>query len=40
MDARFVCSPRGGGVRVAPHGYNSIDEVDALVAEVATQAGL
>lgn len=29
-----VCSPRGGGVRVSPHGYNTADEVDRLVAAV------
>src|SRR5205085_5744801 len=27
--AGFVCAPRGGGVRVAPHGYNTVDEIDA-----------
>lgn len=26
-----VCSARGGGVRVSPHGYNTVDEVDQLV---------
>jgi cysteine desulfurase/selenocysteine lyase len=36
--AGFVCSPRGGGIRVAPHGYNTIDELDALVAEVGAHA--
>jgi cysteine desulfurase/selenocysteine lyase len=36
-----VCSPRGGGVRLSPHGYNTADEVDLLVAtveEVASRA--
>jgi selenocysteine lyase/cysteine desulfurase len=27
----FVCAPRSGGVRIAPHGYTSVDDVDALV---------
>jgi selenocysteine lyase/cysteine desulfurase len=31
----FVVAPRGGGVRVAPHGYNTVDELDALVEAVA-----
>jgi cysteine desulfurase/selenocysteine lyase len=35
--AAFVCSPRGGGVRVAPHGYNTVEEIDALVAATADQ---
>src|SRR5438045_6091585 len=34
---RFMCAPRAGGVRVAPHGYNSFDEIDAFAAEVAAQ---
>lgn len=33
-DAGVVCSARGGGVRVAPHGYTTIDDVDALLAVV------
>jgi selenocysteine lyase/cysteine desulfurase len=37
---RFVCAPRGGGIRVAPHGYNTADEIDALIAEVVAQSGL
>jgi selenocysteine lyase/cysteine desulfurase len=28
----FVVRPRGGGIRVAPHGYSSVDEIDALLA--------
>jgi len=35
---QFVCSARGGGVRIAPHGYNTVDEIDALVASVAAAA--
>jgi selenocysteine lyase/cysteine desulfurase len=30
----FICADRGGGVRVAPHGYNTADEIDALIAAV------
>jgi cysteine desulfurase / selenocysteine lyase len=29
--AGVVCSPRGGGIRLSPHGYNTTDEIDALV---------
>lgn len=31
----IVCAPRGGGFRVAPHGYNTVDEVQQLVDAVA-----
>lgn len=34
----IVCSPRGGGVRVSPHGYNTAEEVDRLVELVAARA--
>ena len=27
----IVCSPRGGGLRISPHGYNTIEEIDRLV---------
>jgi len=37
---RFVCSPRAGGVRVSPHGYNDAGEIDALVDAVDTVARL
>jgi cysteine desulfurase / selenocysteine lyase len=30
----FVCAARGGGVRVSPHGYNTADEIDALIEAV------
>lgn len=30
-EADVVCSPRGGGVRVAPHGYNDAADVDAVI---------
>ena len=33
--AGVVCSPRGGGVRVSPHGYNTGEEIDRLVAACA-----
>ena len=32
---QVICSPRGGGVRVAPHGYNTTADIDALVEVVA-----
>ena len=32
---RFVCAPRGGGVRLSPHAYIDESEVDALVDAVA-----
>ncbi len=31
----IVCAPRAGGVRVSPHGYNTTDDIDALVNAVA-----
>jgi selenocysteine lyase/cysteine desulfurase len=31
-----VASARGGGVRLAPHGWNTPDDVDVVLAEVAT----
>jgi selenocysteine lyase/cysteine desulfurase len=34
---RFVCAPRGGGVRIAPHGYNTAEEIDALVGAAGDQ---
>jgi len=33
--AGIVCSPRGGGVRLSPHGYNTAEEIDALVEATA-----
>lgn len=33
-EAGIVCAPRAGGIRVSPHGYNTDDEIDALVAAV------
>jgi len=36
LRARFACAPRGGGVRLSPHGYIDESEVDALVDLVAT----
>jgi selenocysteine lyase/cysteine desulfurase len=35
--ANFVCASRGGGVRIAPHGYNTAEEIDALVDAAADQ---
>ena len=35
----LVCSPRSGGVRVSPHGYNTVEEIDRLVSMVADVAG-
>jgi selenocysteine lyase/cysteine desulfurase len=35
LRANIVCSARAGGVRIAPHGYNTIDEIDGLVDLVA-----
>ncbi len=34
-----VCSARGGGVRLSPHGYNTYEEVDRLVSAVGELAG-
>jgi cysteine desulfurase/selenocysteine lyase len=34
-----VCSPRAGGVRLSPHGYNTAAEIDLVVEEVARLAG-
>jgi selenocysteine lyase/cysteine desulfurase len=31
---RFACAPRGGGIRLSPHGYIEVDDVDALVESV------
>jgi cysteine desulfurase/selenocysteine lyase len=33
-EARIVVAPRGGGIRVAPHGYNDGSDLDALVEAV------
>lgn len=35
LGAGIVCSPRAGGVRVSPHGYNTAEDVDRVVEEVA-----
>lgn len=33
LEARgFICSPRGGGIRISPHGYNTTEEIDLLVS--------
>lgn len=31
-----ICSPRGGGIRFAPHGYTSTDDIDHALEVVAT----
>lgn len=36
MDAGIVVSSRGGGVRVAPHGYNTGEEIDRLLEVLAS----
>lgn len=33
--AGIVASPRGGGIRISPHGYNTVDDIDAVVDVVA-----
>ncbi|CAN5819509.1 hypothetical protein BH23ACT1_BH23ACT1_09190 [soil metagenome] len=38
-DLGIVCSPRGGGIRIAPHGYNTTEEIDSLVAAVGQLGG-
>ena len=35
--ASFVCASRGGGVRIAPHGFNTIEEIDALLEATADE---
>jgi selenocysteine lyase/cysteine desulfurase len=37
MSENFVCGSRGGGIRVAPHGYNTPEEIDALVHAAADE---
>ncbi len=39
LDHGIVTSPRGGGVRLSPHGYNTAEEIDALVAVVGQFGG-
>ena len=34
-DASIVCSPRSGGIRIAPHGYNTADDLQRVVDVVA-----
>lgn len=33
-EAGIACVPRGGGIRISPHGYNTPEEIDHLVATV------
>ncbi|MBW3611727.1 MAG: aminotransferase class V-fold PLP-dependent enzyme [Actinobacteria bacterium] len=39
LDEGIVVSPRGGGLRISPHGYNTSEEIDALVAVVGQLCG-
>jgi cysteine desulfurase/selenocysteine lyase len=34
--AGFVTTYRASGIRVSPHGYNTEDEIDAFLGEVAS----
>ena len=34
----IVVSARGGGIRLAPHGYTTVEEIDQAVRAIATQA--
>lgn len=34
--SQVVVAPRGGGIRVSPHGYNDEEDVDALLAALKT----
>ncbi|MGH9148995.1 MAG: aminotransferase class V-fold PLP-dependent enzyme, partial [Acidimicrobiales bacterium] len=38
LGAGIVGAPRGGGVRVSPHGWNTVEEIERLVAAVADLA--
>lgn len=35
----IVCSPRAGGIRISPHGYNDTGDVDRLVSALAELRG-
>ena len=37
-DDDIICAPRGGGLRIAPHGYNTADDIQRLVDTVAELA--
>jgi selenocysteine lyase/cysteine desulfurase len=39
LDAGVVASPRGGGIRVSPHGYSDESDIEALVRAVSEVAG-
>ncbi|MDZ7732635.1 MAG: aminotransferase class V-fold PLP-dependent enzyme [Acidimicrobiia bacterium] len=36
--ADVICAPRAGGVRLSPHGYNTVDDIERLVERVAELA--
>jgi selenocysteine lyase/cysteine desulfurase len=38
LERGILCSPRGGGVRVSPHAYNTEDEIDRFVEAAAELA--
>jgi selenocysteine lyase/cysteine desulfurase len=31
----IICAPRGGGIRISPHGYNTADDIQRLIDAVA-----
>ncbi len=33
---QVICSPRGGGIRFSPHGYNTTDDIDAALEAMRT----
>ncbi len=35
LKKQIVCSCRGGGLRFSPHGYNTLDEMDAVARAIA-----
>ena len=39
-EAGVVCSPRGGGIRVSPHGYNDDADLDRLLAALDRARGV
>lgn len=39
LDKRFVISRRGGGIRVSPHLYNNMEEINTFIREVVESVG-